>query len=537
MERFDLLINNFNSLSKELETIREQLKSESEEFFNTIVEYSPNFIAIAQKEKYVFVNAHGLELLRCRSSADIIGKEVIDTIHPDYRNIVISRLSKAESEPNKPVQIKVVRTDGTVFDSESNSVPFLYNKKPAVLIIGHDITSEKGQKEIIQKEQQLRTDILNSFSEVVAFYDPRHKIKWINKAGMQQLGLTDNSYIGENCYKIWFGNKGPCPNCPVVTKNMKPSERLVTFSDESIWLVRHIPMFDFGNDLTGYIEFRENVTEKEKIKQELEKSRGRLIKAELAASFGHFEYDLNKRTEVWSHGAYHILGLSYNIAPLHEHHDFMKYIHPDDLKRVIYFLNQSVTEYSKFDQVFRIYNASGDIKIIRGRGEVIEDIEKNTKFFFGTVQDMTKELELEKKNKQLAADSLYVTQKNKILHEIETELNNVLSRKETFQKKDFQNIIDIIGSYSKFDKDWDLLKSHFEEIHSSFFDKLKGTHSALTSNDLKHCACIKLNFSTKEIAKFFNIKASSVQIARVRLKKKMNLPESAELRNYILTFQ
>jgi PAS domain S-box-containing protein len=152
------------------------------------------------------------------------------------------------------------------------------------------------------------------------------------------------------------------------------------------------------------------------------------------------------------------------------------------------------------------------------------------------VIDMTKDLEAEKKNKQIAADSLYINQKNKILHEIETELNNVLAGKKTFQKKDFQHILDIIGSYGKLDRDWSLLKSHFEEIHSNFFNNLKKAHPLLTINDLKHCACIKLNFSTKEIARFFNVKATSVQISRVRLKKKMELEESSDLRNYILTF-
>jgi hypothetical protein len=100
---------------------------------------------------------------------------------------------------------------------------------------------------------------------------------------------------------------------------------------------------------------------------------------------------------------------------------------------------------------------------------------------------------------------LYVTQKNKILHEIEVELNNILNSKKTFQKKDFEKITDVIASYGKLDKDWDLLKSHFEEIHASFFDKLKEAHSSLSSSDLKHCACIKLNFSTKEIARFFKL--------------------------------
>jgi PAS domain S-box-containing protein len=536
MERFDLLINNFNSLSKELLIIGQQLKSESEEFFNTIVEYSPNFIAIVQNGKFVFVNAFGIQLLKCKSSSDIIGKDFIEIIHQDNRDIVLQCFSNPKTGLNKPIRLKAFGLDGAQFDLESSIIPFLYNKKTAVLIISRDITSELQQREVLQKEQQLRNDILDAFKEVIAFYDSRHKVKWINRAGMEQLGYTDNSYVGKSCYKIWFGNKGPCPHCPVVTKNTKPSERLVTFSDQSIWMVRHIPMLDPENHVTGYIEFRENVTEKEKIKQELEKSRIRLVKAEKTANFGHFEYDLVKKTGILSHGVYHILGMPDEDIKQHPFEHLVKFIHSDDFSRVAQHFSRTVTGNSKFNQVFRAYDVSGNLKIIQGKGELIEDTEKGARLFFGTIQDITREREMEKKNKQLAADSLYVTQKNKILQEIENELNHVLSSKKTFQKKDFQKIIDVIGSYGKLDKDWDLLKSHFEEIHASFFHKLKEAHPSLSSNDLKHCACIKLNFSTKEIARFFNVKVTSVQISRVRLKKKMDLDESVELRNYIMAF-
>jgi hypothetical protein len=149
--------------------------------------------------------------------------------------------------------------------------------------------------------------------------------------------------------------------------------------------------------------------------------------------------------------------------------------------------------------------------------------------------DLTKEFEIEKKNKQITMDSLYVNQKNKILQEIEVELKNIINKQKTWKKSEFNNIFNIINSYTNLDRDWEILKSHFEEIHSSFFQRLQLEYPMLTVNDLKHCACIKLNFTTKEIARFFNVKVSSVQIARVRLKKKMDLSETVDLRNHILS--
>src|SRR6266542_2617415 len=142
MERFDLLINNFNSLSKELVVISQQLKSENEKFFNTIVDYSPNFIAIVQNGRYVFVNSYGLNLLKCKSSVDIIGKDFIETIHIKDRPLVSECFSKQKGQSYKAVQIKGMGIEGSLFDLESIIVPFNYNRLAAFLIISRDITAE-----------------------------------------------------------------------------------------------------------------------------------------------------------------------------------------------------------------------------------------------------------------------------------------------------------------------------------------------------------------------------------------------------------
>ena len=155
---------------------------------------------------------------------------------------------------------------------------------------------------------------------------------------------------------------------------------------------------------------------------------------------------------------------------------------------------------------------------------------KNTQ---AVIIDNTEKYISDKKTRQLAADALYINQKNSILAEIHNELEKILFQKETYRISDFRKIFDIIESYSQLDKDWDVFRTHFEEVYPEFFDKLKLHCSSLTINDLKHCACIKMNFDTKEIARFFNVKTTTIQMARVRLKKKLQLSESTDLRNFI----
>jgi PAS domain S-box-containing protein len=657
MERFDLLLNNFETLNNELKIVVGQLRKENNDVFNAIVENSPNFVAIVQDGKYVFINSCGLRMLHCRSSAEIIGKDFKETIAPESYETVIKRLSTAHQAANKPAVIKIRCIDETYFYSESNSVPFTYNKQPAVLIIGRDVTAELQQKSIVRHEEKLRTDILNSFKEVVAFYNPNHQIVWINDAGKKQLNISDDSYMGKACHKVWFNSKVPCPTCPMVHNRYEVKERIVTFPDNTIWKIKHTPLFTEDGIISGYIEYREDITEKEMIKMELEKSHSRLENAELANAFGHFEYNITNGERLFSKGIYQILDLP--VEPiLNTEENFYKYIHPDDLDLVASKFKLAVSGKENLDQVFRLIDAKGVEKTLRGIGQL--NVSKGKKKFFGVIQDITSIIKLQKqvlderekfrmladnapfglllskkgvpifvnntllkwlninsisdfssinilnffypadrkltqeiitgieqhnidsfrvhnfkilsndntdkyiridikrylinnqeyvqtviaditsdvlkdkKQKQVAADALYINQKNSILAEIESELDKVFSIHPKYNQKDFVKIFDIMGSYKQLDKDWNMLVSHFNEVHPGFFERLKEVHPNLSTNDIKHCACIKMNFDTKQIARFFNIKAVSVQIWRVRLKKKMNLSKNDDLRNYIL---
>jgi hypothetical protein len=113
----------------------------------------------------------------------------------------------------------------------------------------------------LMKEEKLRTDILNAFREVVAFYSPTHEILWLNDAGKKQLNIEDDSYIGKLCYELWFHPNGPCQSCPVVSRKFEPTERLVKLSGDRIWIVRLTPLFDKDKSLRGFIEYRADITQ------------------------------------------------------------------------------------------------------------------------------------------------------------------------------------------------------------------------------------------------------------------------------------
>lgn len=136
--------------------------------------------------------------------------------------------------------------------------------------------------------------------------------------------------------------------------------------------------------------------------------------------------------------------------------------------------------------------------------------------------------EIETKNRELAVSTMSLIKRNEFLSKIKKELSTV---KEIGTIK---AVVKTIDNNLNNEDDWEFFKEAFNNADKDFFKRLKEKHPALTPNDLKLCAYLRLNLSSKEIASLLNISTRSTEVKRYRLRKKMNLPHEASLNNYIL---
>ncbi|WP_348714005.1 hypothetical protein [Tenacibaculum sp. 190130A14a] len=102
-------------------------------------------------------------------------------------------------------------------------------------------------------------------------------------------------------------------------------------------------------------------------------------------------------------------------------------------------------------------------------------------------------------------------------------------------KREVNKVINVISYNIDSTEDWENLKKHFNVVHSGYVDKLTELHPSLTDVELRHCIFIKLHMQTKEIANILHIDPRSVQSSRYRIKKKMGLDESINLKEYLIS--
>ncbi|WP_394749907.1 helix-turn-helix transcriptional regulator [Spongiimicrobium salis] len=138
------------------------------------------------------------------------------------------------------------------------------------------------------------------------------------------------------------------------------------------------------------------------------------------------------------------------------------------------------------------------------------------------------------KDREMMSLSLSSLNNQQFLKGLKKEFESYTQSDSAAIKRDMRQIIKQIEYNISHEDDWGNLKKHFNAIHTGYFDQLISLHPNLTEVELRHCIFIKLHMQTKEIAKILNIDPRSVQVSRYRIKKKMELPENVDLRDYLL---
>jgi ligand-binding sensor domain-containing protein/DNA-binding CsgD family transcriptional regulator len=146
------------------------------------------------------------------------------------------------------------------------------------------------------------------------------------------------------------------------------------------------------------------------------------------------------------------------------------------------------------------------------------------------------EAELHYKNKELATKTMHLVDRGRLLLDIKDELNNRIKKLNTPDLTyQFRSVFKLLGDTEKNDDDWNNFAIYFDEVHNNFLSTLKVKFPSLSSTDLKLCAYLRLNLSSKEIAQLLNISLKGVEISRYRLRKKLQLSTDVNLYDFLIT--
>ena len=179
-------------------------------------------------------------------------------------------------------------------------------------------------------------------------------------------------------------------------------------------------------------------------------------------------------------------------------------------------------------RMYRIYYRKEHLKIVQDNLRQYEINSMQNEQELVKLKNERLSHEIEAKNRELAISTMNIIKRNEFLRSMKKELKKANSLEETHP------VFKLIERNLNSAKDWNLFKDAFNTADKDFLNRAKELHPNLTHNDLKFCAYLRLNLTSKEIAPLLNISTKSVEVRRYRLRKKLKISHKINLTDYII---
>jgi diguanylate cyclase (GGDEF)-like protein/PAS domain S-box-containing protein len=195
--------------------------------YRRLVDLSPDGIVVHQGGRIVYGNRAGLECIGARSFEEVIGRSIIDFVHPDSLGPTLERISKlSESAPiSEPAEATLLRVDGTPWVVESVSVLTKWEGEDAYQVILRDLTDRKRAEAALRYQASL----VEHVSDAIIGINRMGRVESWNPAAELIYGIAADVAVGAALHDLvglptGFGEE---PLRDVESIHNRPDDKLV----------------------------------------------------------------------------------------------------------------------------------------------------------------------------------------------------------------------------------------------------------------------------------------------------------------------
>ncbi|MEH7886567.1 EAL domain-containing protein [Bacillus sp. JJ1609] len=127
-------------------------RQESEGRYRSLVEMSPDLIAVYSRGKLDYINGAGCKLFKAGSPAELVGKPISNLIPAEVLSEIKTRELTIDENFEEKLwfEFKATQVDGKEIDVEMSAMPILYEGRMAEQIVGRDLTQRKKAEKTIK---------------------------------------------------------------------------------------------------------------------------------------------------------------------------------------------------------------------------------------------------------------------------------------------------------------------------------------------------------------------------------------------------
>jgi diguanylate cyclase (GGDEF)-like protein/PAS domain S-box-containing protein len=308
--------------------LAQALVKDSEERYRTLIDWSPEAIAVHSGGKLVFVNPAAVKLFGADCAQDLLGRPILDLIHPDFHQTILDRTNTIiKSGGAAPmIEVKYLKIDGTVIDMQVVAKSITYDGMPAVLGAMQDITERKQNEFKLATTNKRLSALIEAIPDAIFVKDPDsrwlitnepakqlfqlHGLDWQNRTEMElaqmhpafrsahELCLTDDN-------KAWEAGRLSLFLETIVNQDGRRQD----------FEVRKMPVFDEHGQRQALVIIGRDITESKQAEEALQENREKYRALSAAASEAIFISEKgrcleqnNRAEEMFGYSAQEALG-------------------------------------------------------------------------------------------------------------------------------------------------------------------------------------------------------------------------------------
>jgi PAS domain S-box-containing protein len=311
----------------------EEALRESEERYRQLVEISPDAVIIHQEGKITFLNPAALAMLGVKDGNELLGKNVLEIIHPDYRDAVRNNIEKdLGGNTTPPIELQLLRGDGSSVIVEGRGVKTTIKGKPAIQVAIRDITERKRiELELLENERRLQL-LLDSTEDLIFMQDPEGRYLYFNATdgyGVSQkdmIGLTPCELLDKDAADRIVERV----KTVVKTGQCIREDTSLTWNGETLWFSDSLsPIRDDKGTIVAVVTISRNITERKRAEIALRESE-QTYQQLLEQSFDAIAIHKNKKIAFLNERAAKILGAGKPEDMIGR--SIFQLIHPDSRK-------------------------------------------------------------------------------------------------------------------------------------------------------------------------------------------------------------
>ncbi len=177
---------------------------ESEERYRRLVEFSPEAIVVQCEGKFVYVNAAAQKLWGAANPQELLGRPVLDIVHPDFHQIVQERIGVLQegTAANELIEQKHVKLNGEIIDVEVVGMPFVFRGQPAVQAVIRDITDRHRGRKALQENEERYRELFENANDIIYTHDLAGNFTSLNRSGEKITGYSREEASGMNIVDV-----------------------------------------------------------------------------------------------------------------------------------------------------------------------------------------------------------------------------------------------------------------------------------------------------------------------------------------------